>query len=65
MVVASLLHYLHGRSRLFASIAIVVALLCALLLLAYAVFAAGLTSDHSPEGPLLGPFRWWSASNLA
>jgi hypothetical protein len=65
MVVASLLHYLHGRSRLFASIGIVVVLLCALFLLAYAVFAAGLTSDHSPDGPLMGPFRWWTATNLA
>lgn len=65
MVVASLLHYRHGRSRLFVSIGIVVALLFALFLLAFAVFAAGPTPDHSPDGPLIGPFRWWTVANLA
>lgn len=65
MVVASLLHYRHGRSRLFVSIGIVVALLFALFLLGYAVFAAGLMTDHSPDGPLMGPFRWWNLENLA
>jgi len=65
MVVASLLHYRPGRSRLFVSIGIVVALLFALVLLAYAVFVAGLTTDPSPDGPLMGPFRWWNLANVA
>ncbi len=64
MVVASLLHYLRGRSRLYVWAGIVVALLCVLYLLAYAVFATGLTTDHSPDSPLVGPFRWWSANDI-
>lgn len=64
MVVASLLHYLHGHSRLYVSAAIVVAVLCALYLLGFAVFASDLRAEVLPEGPLMGPFRWLSANNL-
>ena len=64
MVVASSLHYRHGRNRLLVSVALVVTLLCLLGLLAYAVFASGPWTDLSPETPLMGPFRWFNATNI-
>ena len=65
MVVASLHHFLRGRSRTLVWVAIVVTLLATLYLLGYAVFASDVTTDHSPDGPLVGPFRWWSVINVA
>jgi len=65
MVVASLHHFLHGQNRMLVSAAIVVALLVLLYLLGYAVFASGLTGDHSPDSPLMGPFRWLNITNMA
>lgn len=64
MVVASLHHFLRGHSRTLVPVAIVVALLVTLYLLGYAVFASDLTTDHSPDGPLVGPFRWLNAVNI-
>ncbi len=58
MVAASLLHYLHGRSRMLAAAVIVVVLLVGLCLLAYAAFASGLMRDPLPDGQLIAPFRW-------
>ena len=64
MGVASLPHYLHGRSRLLVSVGIAVALLCVLYLLGYAVFASDLTGGPMPDTRLMGPFRWWSSTNI-
>ena len=64
MVAASSLRYRHGHSSLFVSVAIVVALLCVLCLLGYVAFAPNLSSAPMPEGPFVGPFRWWTATNV-
>jgi len=65
MVAASLPHYLRGRYRMLVWAAILVALSAALYLLAYAVFANGLTTDPLPDGQLLAPFRWFvTAENI-
>jgi hypothetical protein len=58
MVAASLLLSLRGRSPALVLIA-VVALLVALVLLAFGALSAALTTDLSPADHLLiGPFRW-------
>ena len=58
MVAASLLHYLLGPNRMLVWAAILVVLLAALCLLAYAVFASGLMTGLLPDQQLLAPFRW-------
>jgi hypothetical protein len=65
MVAASLLRYRHGHRWLFVSVAIVVALLCVLYLLGSVAFAPDLSSGPTPDGPLVGPFRWWTATDVA
>jgi hypothetical protein len=65
MVAASLLRYRHGHTTLFVSVALVVALLSVLYLLGSVAFAPDLSSGPMPEGPLVGPFRWWAATDVA
>jgi hypothetical protein len=64
MVAASLLRYRHAHRSLFVSVALVVLLLSVLCLLGSVVFAPDLSSGPMPDGPLVGPFRWWTATDV-